>query len=342
MVSRRVVILLAFTLLLYTAIIFYAGVGEIVELLKGADLRYIPFVTTAYVIGITGYASGWTIVLYMQGLRLSNKDVIKIIYSSVFFNEVTPTAAYGGEVARVYFAVKKFGLDTGTVIAGTVAHRAIASVKNGIITLPLGIYVVLTYNIHPIILLGLFIALLINLGGWGVILILGWNVKRAERIVSGAIGLISRIKKVSPEKKESIMETVGTYNRGLRVLLKRVDLLIFIMLIMVFVWGAYGTLMVYSFKAMRAEVDMEAFLMIFVMYAIIRMIPTFLPEFTSSKEAILFTFLAVTGYPEALSFAVIALMRTSNLLAFIVLGGITTLMLGFKRAELKEMEKMKV
>jgi uncharacterized protein (TIRG00374 family) len=342
MVSRRVIILIAFTFALYIGIMFYAGLGEVGRLVRSADLRYIPLVTTAYIIGITGYASGWTIILRMQGLRLGNWDVIKIIYSSVFFNETTPTAAYGGEVARVYFAVKKFGLDMGTVIAGTVAHRAIASAKNGIITLPLGIFVVLNYQINPLVLIGLIIALTINLGGWGAILILGWNVKRAERIIGGAIGLVSRIKKVSPEKKDSIMETVSTYNTGIKILLKRLDLLIFIALIMVFVWAAYGTLMVYSFKAMRAPVDMEAFLMIFVLYAIIRMIPTFLPEFTSSKEAILLAFLTVTGYNPALSFAVIALMRISNLLAFIVLGGITTLMLGFTKSSLKEMEKMNV
>lgn len=342
MISKKVIGILILTFVAWVGIILYVGVGEALELMKGVDLRFIPLVTSAYVIGITGYAAGWTIILHIQGLRLSNRDMLKIIYSSVFFNEVTPTAAYGGEVARVYFAVKKFGLDAGTVIAGAVAHRGIASAKNGIITLPLGIYVVLAFDVPWMILLGLIIALVLNLGGWGLIIILGWNVKRAERIVAWFIKLISKIKKVSPEKKDSIMKTVGTYNKGISMLLKRVDLLILVAICMMFVWGAYGTLMVYSFKAMRAPVDMESFMMIFVLYAIIRMLPTFLPEFTSSKEAILLVFLSTTGYDPALSLAVVALMRTSNLLAFIFIGGATTLMLGLKKSQLKEMAETKI
>lgn len=342
MLSKKVIGILILTFIAWVGIILYVGVGEAVELLKGVDLKFIPLVTSAYVIGITGYAAGWTIVLHMQGLKLSNSNVLKIIYSSVFFNEVTPTAAYGGEVARVYFAVKKFGLDTGTVIAGTVAHRAIASAKNGIITFPLGIYLVLNYDVPWMVLIALVVALVLNLGGWGLILILGWNVKRAERIIGWIIKLISKIKKVSPEKKDSILETVGTYNTGIKILLKRVDLLVLIAVMMSFVWGAYGTLMVYSFEAMRAPVDMDSFVMIFILYAIIRMIPTFLPEFTSSKEAILLAFLSITGYDPALSLAVVALMRTSNLLAFIIIGGIATIMLGLKKSELKEMAKTKI
>lgn len=340
MVSKKVLGLIVLTFVIWVSIIFYVGMGEIVELLKTADLKYIPLVTTAYIIGITGYAAGWQVILHMQGLKMRNADVLKIVYSSVFFNEVTPTAAYGGEVARVYFAVKKFGLDAGTVIAGTVAHRAIASVKNGIITLPLGIYLILNYSVPWPVMIGLAIALTVNIGGWGILFFLGWNVKRAERIVEKMIGLISRIKKISPDTKDSIMKTVETYNKGLKMLTKRKDLLLLLMVMMAFVWGAYGTLATYAFKAMRAPVDMEALFLIFTMYAIIRMIPTALPEFVSSKEAILFIFFSQTGYDPVLSAAVIALMRVSNLLAFIVIGGICTLMLGFKKSDLAEMTKM--
>lgn len=340
MVSKRVIILLSLTFAIWVGALFYIGLGEVFELLKDADLRYIPLVTFAYVIGITGYAAGWVVILHMQGLRLPVKDAFKIVYSSVFFNEVTPTAAYGGEVARVYFAVKKFGLDAGTVISGCVAHRAIASVKNGIITLPLGIFLILNYDVPWPILIGLSIALGVNIGGWGILFFLGWDVKRAERIIEKLIGLISRIKPVGPETKDSIMETVHTYNKGLRVLMKRPDLLLLIMVMMAFVWGAYGTLATYAFLAMRAPVDMQALLLIFTMYAIIRMIPTALPEFVSSKEAILLVFFSLTGYDDALSLAVVALMRVSNLLAFIVIGGIATMMLGFKKSDLAEMSKV--
>lgn len=339
MVSKRVVGLLALTLVIWVVIISYAGLKDAMVLLKSVDIKWIPMVTSAYVIGITGYAAGWIVILHMQGLRLPNKDVFKIVYSSVFFNEVTPTAAYGGEVARVYFAVKKFGLDAGTVIAGTVAHRAIASAKNGFITLFMGAYLVVAIGVPWPIILGLSIALVVNLGGWGILFFLGWDVNRAERIIEKLIGLISRIKKVGPDKKDSIMETVHMYNKGLRVLMVRKDLLLLIIVMMGFVWGAYGTLATYAFRAMGQDVDMEALFLIFTMYAIIRMIPTALPEFVSSKEAILFMFFSMTGYDKDLSLAVIALMRVSNLLAFILIGGISTLMLGFKKSDLAEMAK---
>jgi len=334
-------VLLAFTI--WVSIILYAGVEKILTVLKDAEVVWIPLVTVTYVIGITGYASGWTIVLRLMGLTLSVKDQIKIVYSSVFFNEVTPTAGYGGEAARAYFTIKKFGLEPGAATASIVFHRAIASVKQGIFTLFMGTYLMLNYHVPAVIMAALIIALFTNLGGWGVIFFLGWNLKRAESVVGKVLGLVTRIKKVSLNTKDSILHTVGQYNSALKMIMKRKDLLVYIMFTMAFVWAMYGTLATYSFRAMGVHVDtMEKLFMIFCLYAIIMQIPTFLPEFVRSKEAILILFFSMTmpaftgKASTALYVGVIALMSLSNLLAFIILGGITTIMLGFKKSQLKE------
>ncbi len=341
--KKKVFALIALAFTVWVSIVLYAGVGKIAAVIKDAESEWIPLVTVTYVIGITGYASGWTIILRLMGLTLSVKDQIKIVYSSVFFNEVTPTAGYGGEAARAYFTIKKFGLPAGTATASIVFHRAIASVKQGIFTLPMGTYLMLNYNVPPVIMAALIIALATNLGGWGVTFYLGWNLQRAERIVGKFLGLITRIKKVSPDTKDSILHTVGQYNAALKMILKRKDLLVYTMFTMCFVWAMYGTLATYSFRAMGVHVDtMEKLFMIFCLYAIIMQIPTFLPEFVRSKEAILLLFFSMTmpaftgKASTALYLGVIGLMSLSNLLAFIIIGGITTIMLGFKRSQLQE------
>lgn len=347
--KKKVIGLIVFGFTVWVSIMLYAGVEKIGTVLKDAELAWIPLVTSTYIIGITGYAAGWTTILHMMGLKMRVRDVLKVVYSSVFFNEVTPTAGYGGEAARAYFTIKKFGLEPGTATASIVFHRAIASVKQGLFTLPMGTYLMLNYNVPPVIMAALIIALVTNLGGWGIIFFLGWNLKRAERVVGKFISLITRIKKISPDTKDSILNTVTQYNNALKMILKRKDLLVYIMFNMAFVWAMYGTLATYSFRAMGVHVDtMEKLFMIFCLYAIIMQIPTFLPEFVRSKEAILLLFFSMTmpaftgNASTALYLGVIALMSLSNLLAFIIIGGITTIMLGFKKSQLKEFGETKV
>ncbi len=338
---KRIIILVGLLALIIFALISFAGKEELWATLSQANPKYVVMAILAYIIGVTCYSSGWAIILHIQGVKLTVRDQIKLCYSSVFFNEVTPTAACGGEVARSYFTIKKFGIDPGLAISGIVVHRALFSLKNGLITLPLGIVLILTYDVPPIILFALVLVLLFNIGGWGVLFYLSWDLARAERTTKKFIRLISRIKKPSPKMQESIMHTARTYNGSLRMLMKRLDLLPFMLIVCFFTWAAYGTLSTYAFKALGAEIDMERFLLIFTMYAIIRMIPSFLPEWVSSKEAILAVFFLATEFTPAMSVGAIVLMRMGNFMSFFILGGICTLLLGVKKSELKEMAKTK-
>jgi uncharacterized membrane protein YbhN (UPF0104 family) len=61
-----------------------------------------------------------------------------------------------------------------------------------------------------------------------------------------------------------------------------------------------------------------------------RLIPTGLPEFVGSKEAILAAMYSASGLPVSTSVAVIILIRLATQLWMVLLGGAITLELGFK------------
>ena len=325
---KRVYILAAVSLFILIGLVGLADLDRLASILKAASPTMVALSIASYTVAIVFFALIWHFLLKASGLTLGLTSNLKLVFSSVFFNVVTPTASYGGEAVRIYLLSKKFGLDAGRGAATIVAHRIIGTVSNSLGTLVLGIYLVLFYNLSLPLLTVILLVTFSSFFGFLILLYFGLRIEWSKGAFERIAGIISRFKSVSDAKKESFFSNLESYHEGLEVLLKSRLILMLSMILGLLAWFFVNLVAVFAYKAVGGALNTENFLLIFTFFSVSRLIPTGLPEFVGSKEAVLAGLYSAIGLPLSTSVAVTLLIRVATQLWMIILGGTVTLQLG--------------
>ena len=326
--DKRIYVLIVVSILVLAGLVGFADLDELKLILGQADGFMVVLAFASYTLAIAVFALIWHLLLRATNLKLGFIDNLKLVFSSVFFNVVTPTASYGGEAVRGYLLSKKFNQDTGKGAATIVAHRIIGTLSNSFGTLILGIYLIISFEIATILVAVIVAVTLSSFIGFLVVLYFGLRLEWSKKVVERLFGLISRIKKIEEDTKKSVFNTLTSYHEGLDVLLSQKNTLFFSFVLGLIAWFFVNIVAIFAFKAVGGVVNIENFLLIFTFFSVSRLIPTGLPEFVGSKEAILAGLYATTGLPISTSVAVIIIIRAATQVWMILLGGAVTLQLG--------------
>ncbi len=328
--NKRLLILLALSLLILVGLVGVADPRELLLILGRADPAAMTLSIFSYTLAIVVFALIWHLLLQAAEINLSLINNLRLVFSSVFFNVVTPTASYGGEAVRTYLLSKRFNQDLGRGAATIVAHRIIGTFSNSLATFALGIYLIVFLNIPKVLLAIIGIVTFSSFFGFLLILYLGFRIEWSKRLVDKIFSLLSRVKKFEEGARQSAYSTLESYRDGLEVIMGRGRVLILSLFLGIFAWFFVNMVAVFSFKALGGTVTGENFLLIFTFFSVSRLIPTGLPEFVGSKEAILAALYSASGLPVSLSIAVTILIRLATQLWMIILGGGITLQLGLE------------
>jgi uncharacterized protein (TIRG00374 family) len=328
--EKRVYLLIAISFLIILGLFGLADFDELYSILSSADIGMVLLSLLSYTLAIVVFAFIWHFLLKVTGLKLSMANNLRLVFSAVFFNVVTPTASYGGEAVRAYLLSKKFKLSAGKGAATIVAHRIIGTISNSLGTLALSIYLIVFYDIPTFLLAIIGFVTLSSFFGFLIVLYFGLRIEWSKKVTEKLFRIVSRFKEVSDESKKSVFESLESYHEGLNVMRKSIGVLLLSLLLGLFAWFFVNLVAIFAFKAVGGMVNMENFLLIFTFFSVSRLIPTGLPEFVGSKEAILAAMYSASGLPVSTSVAVIILIRLATQLWMILLGGAITLELGFK------------
>ena len=219
-------------------------------------------------------------------------------------------------------------MDAGRSAATIVAHRIIGTVSNSLGTLALGLYLVLFYSLSLPLLIVILLVTFSSFLGFLILLYFGLRIEWSKGAFERIAGIISRYKGVSDAKKASFFSNLESYHEGLEVLLKNRLILVLSMILGLLAWFFVNLVAVFAYKAVGGALNTENFLLIFTFFSVSRLIPTGLPEFVGSKEAVLAGLYSAIGLPLSTSVAVTLLIRVATQLWMIILGGTVTLQLG--------------
>jgi uncharacterized protein (TIRG00374 family) len=305
--EKRVYLLIAVSVLIIIGLVGLADLSELQSILSSADIGMVFLSILSYTLAIVVFALIWHFLLKATELKLSMTNNLKLVFSAVFFNVVTPTASYGGEAVRAYLLSKKFKLSAGKGVATIVAHRIIGTISK--------IIGFVTFS---------------SFFGFLIVLYFGLRIEWSKGVMEKLFRIVSRFKKVKADSKKSAFESLESYHDGLKVLLKSRGTLLLALLMGLLAWFFVNLVAIFAFMGVGGSVDMENFLLIFTFFSVSRLIPTGLPEFVGSKEAILAAMYSASGLPVSTSVAVIILIRLATQLWMVLLGGAITLELGFK------------
>lgn len=333
---KRIALLVFISFLMVGGLVVFADPDELAGVLGSADLMMVLLSMASYTLAIVVFALIWHLLLAVAGLRLGLLNNLRLVFSSVFFNVVTPTASYGGEAVRAYLLNKKFSFDTGLSVSTIVAHRIIGTMSNSLGTLVLGMYLITFYDVPSYLIVIILLVSFSSFFGFVIFLYLGLRLDWSKTFIDRVFGFVARFRPLDPNTKSNVYHSLESYNAGLKVLIKSVWTLIFSILLGLTAWFFVNLVALFSFMALGGLLNAENAFIIFTFFSVARLIPTGLPEFVGSKEAVLAALYSASGLPASTSIAVIFLIRVATQIWMIIFGGLITLQLGIEGFTKKE------
>lgn len=181
-------------LLIILLLLWWAGVGEVLGILRKSRLEYFLLAVLAYVLAVIIWALRWRVLLKSLGIDAPMKTIVGGLFVGIFVNNVTPGARGGGEPVRMYYISKRTGQPYGHVFATVTMDRIMDLIPVVVMLLLATVHVYrlgsLTLTL-TIFLLDVFFAVVV-LATVGVLLserktkgILYWFYRRFQRIIPG-------------------------------------------------------------------------------------------------------------------------------------------------------------
>ncbi len=104
-------------------LLWWAGIGEVIEILRTARLDYFLLAIAVYVASLVTWALRWQVLMKSLNIRPKFREVLGALLVGVFINNVTPGARGGGEPVRAYYVHKRTGDPYGPVFATVMMDR---------------------------------------------------------------------------------------------------------------------------------------------------------------------------------------------------------------------------
>jgi len=117
--------LLALGIVIIALLLWWAGVRDVLEILRRARLDYFFLALLMYVLGLLAWALRWRVLLRALGVEVGFTDVLLALLAGIFVNNVTPGARGGGEPVRMYILAKQTGSPYGQVFATVMMDRVL-------------------------------------------------------------------------------------------------------------------------------------------------------------------------------------------------------------------------
>ena len=121
--NKKIAVLLKIfiSLGLMTFLISQVDFRQIFSILKNVDIIMIFYALIMLIIQAFVATARWQFVLNCQKIKISYKNILKILWSGLFFNQAMPSSV-GGDVIRGYY-LKKEGMSLGRATLGVLMDR---------------------------------------------------------------------------------------------------------------------------------------------------------------------------------------------------------------------------
>ena len=199
--------LLGLGLLIILLLVWWAGLEDVMKILKGARLDYFMLAILAYVAAVIIWALRWRVLLKSLGIDTPFRTIIGGLFVGIFINNVTPGARGGGEPVRMYYISKHTRQPYGHVFATIMMDRIMDVIPVVVMLLLATVYV---YNLGSLsltmtlFLLDVFFAI-ITLATVGILL----SEKKTKKILYWLYRLFGRIMpKKAAKYEEKFVHTV--------------------------------------------------------------------------------------------------------------------------------------
>ncbi|AMQ18670.1 lysylphosphatidylglycerol synthase transmembrane domain-containing protein [Thermococcus peptonophilus] len=105
------------------ALLWWAGIDEVIAILKRARIKYLVLAFFVYILGLLAWAMRWKVLIDALNMEAPFSKILMALMAGIFVNNATPGARGGGEPVRTYFLAKEIERPYGPVFATVMMDR---------------------------------------------------------------------------------------------------------------------------------------------------------------------------------------------------------------------------
>lgn len=348
--DNKYAILISFIIvfLLIFSMVALSGLNSIITNLSHTNLIILGFTFIVQTVVILLWAYRWKIILYNMHDSPSFSNVVAILLTSIFGNNITP-GAVGGEPLRAYILREYNGTPFEVGFASTMSDRVFEMFPFVIISL-LAIISIITWNldlISKIILLLLIFAvftlfLIVIYTGYNK----DWSINLATKIINFFLPYAERITRKTYDYNHLInlaYEYIDNFNSSFRVMLENKNLFLKGIILAIVCWGLDIFNSYLAFIALGIHPPIAPFITVYTIAILLSFLPT-LPGSLGITEIIMIALFVPVGIFADQVLAAAALERLVSYIFPTVLGILASLyyvkVFSKKRLLKKENEKL--
>jgi len=335
----KIVISFAISLFLIFIVSFVVGLEDIVNVLSRTNLYLIAFTMFLGFTIILGWTLRWKLILEALHSAPEFKQLILIMFTSLFGNNITPGAA-GGEPLRAYLLNKFEDVPFETAFASATADRVFEFFPFVLVS-TLAAYFIFTLNIGFLSGLVVSIMIIVAMIFFGLIIYVGYSKEVSTRIIiSIAKRVYPFIKKLSSREtsftsiKEKLTRYIETFTIGFHGILKDHRTFIVGVLVSFAMWGIDNLRFYLTFVAIGYYPLVIPMIIIYTISILVSILPT-LPGALGIREGTMVALFLPVGVPAEVVLAVSLLDRLVTFILPTLVGAVTMLYYGKKYKENK-------
>ncbi|MGL6298248.1 MAG: UPF0104 family protein [Methanobacteriaceae archaeon] len=322
-------LLLGIGLAIMAVFIYFIGVDQIWESLKVANLIFIGLAIVVQVIVYFLFNLRWKIINNTLDIDMGFFKLLPMLMVGLAVNNITPSGRGGGEPVRAYLLSKSAEEPFESSLATVVSDRALDAFPFLILSVFTVAYVLMYFNLSPIITGVLIAAVLMVLIFFLLLIYASINKKFGDKVTR----LISKIAKnkflVKLHKKDPellekrIILAVGEFQLSMQEMIRHKHILFYALPLSFIIWG-FEMLRVYLvFLAFGADVSVLLLAVAFVLSSLIGMLPL-LPGGLGTVDGLMILIFSSAGISPSVSAAATVIERLisfwlTTIIGFIIL-----------------------
>ncbi|AMK16022.1 UPF0104 family protein [Methanobrevibacter olleyae] len=340
MKNKKVIIFLIFGLAIMAIMLYFIGIGEVIEALRLSNLWFVLLAIILQVFTYFLYTWRWQIINKTANMSLGIKKLIPMVLVSLAVNNITPSGRGGGEPVRAYLLAKEEHYKFEDTFATVITDRALDTfpfIVLAILTI-IGIIISFSLDITWIVLL---IVCVVGITAAVILLIyVCINEDFGVKLTAWIIKIVRKFyKKFNDKTEKRIVEAVISFQATMNSLLRDKDILYYALPLSFIIW-VFEILRVYAvFLAFGAQVSPVLIGEVFILASLVGMIPL-LPGGLGAVDGIMILFYSTAGITASISAAATVVERLISFwmttfigLIFLTMYGTSVLDKSFELAE---------
>lgn len=309
MKNKKVLIFLIVGLGIMGVMLYYIGIGEVIDALKVSNLWLVLLAVLLQIFTYFLYTLRWHIINKTADMSLGIRKLLPMVLVSLAVNNITPSGRGGGEPVRAYLLSKEGHYRFGDTFATVIADRALDTFPFVILAILTIIGIIFSFSLDLSMLV--FLIICVSLITAGVILLLYVCINEAfgVKLTGWILSIVRRFyKKFNEDTEKKIVDAVISFQARMNALLRDKTILYYALPLSFIIW-IFEILRVYVvFLAFGARVGPVLIGEVFILASFVGMVPL-LPGGIGAIEGMMILFYSHAGITQTISAAATVVER---------------------------------